>query len=427
MRLYNKAAMSSREPNLIDNLFDILPPGGRSLVEQVVALASDSGVTAYVVGGPVRDLLLDREILDVDVVVEGDAIVLAESLADLKGVRAARHRRFGTATVKADGFTLDLVTARSESYERSGALPSISHGTLADDLRRRDFSVNAMAIALNGPRCGELFDPLGGEADLKAGRIRALHEESFRDDATRVLRAARYEARFGFRLEGKTEAWIRRDLSYLDGISGARIHHEFVRTFDEEEPERCLLRLADLGALEAIHSALSFDSDRARSFEVARSLDQRTARSAYWPLLAWNVTPREVDSLATRLALRRSQAEAVEAVPAIRAIESQLAETGTPNSRIVDLLSPYPAATLLGLAAATESSDVRDTVTRYLRRLRRVRPVLKGDDLLAMGASEGPLIGEVLKRIRVAKLDGEVSSRADEVRLAERLLRDLSR
>ena len=427
MRLYNKAAMSSLEPKLIDNLFDILPPGGRSLVEQVIPLASDLGVVAYVVGGPVRDLLLGREILDLDVVVEGDAIVLAESLADLKAVRAVRHPRFGTATVKADGFALDVVTARSESYERPGALPSVSHGTIADDLHRRDFTVNAMAIALSGPRAGALLDPMGGEADLEAGLIRALHEESFGDDATRALRAARYETRFGFRLESETEAWIKRDLANLDGISGARIHHELVRTFGETKPERCLLRLADLGALKAIHSALSFDSERARSFEVARSLDQRNARSAYWPLLAWNVTPSEVDSLVTRLALRRSQAEAVEAVPAIRAIESQLGKNDLANSRIVEILSLFPAATLLGLAAATESSDVRDTVTRYLRKLRRVLPVLDGDDLLAMGASEGPLIGEVLKQIRVAKLDGEVSSRADEVRLAERLLRDLSR
>lgn len=419
--------MSSLEPKLIDNLFDILPPGGRSLVEQFIALASDLGVTAYVVGGPVRDLLLGREILDVDIVVEGDAIVLAESLADFKTVRAMRHPRFGTATVKAGGFALDLVTARSESYERPGALPSVSHGAIDDDLRRRDFTVNAMAIALNGPRRGALLDPMGGEADLKARLIRALHEESFRDDATRVLRAARYETRFGFRLESETEAWIRRDLANLDWISGARIHHEFVRTFGEAAPERCLLRLAGLGALKAIHSALTFDADRARSFEAARSLDQRNAPAAYWPLLAWNVTPREVDSVATRLALRRSQAEAIRSVSKVRALKSQLAEMGTPNSRVVDLLSPYPAATLLGLAAATESSDVRDTVTRYLRRLRRVRPVLDGDDLLAMGAAEGPLIGQVLKQIRVAKLDGEVSSWADEVSLAERLLGDLSR
>ena len=419
--------MSSLEPKLIDKLFDSLPSAGRELAEQVIALASDLGMMAYVVGGPARDLLLGGEILDLDVVVEGDAILLAESLADLKGVRAVRHPRFGTATIKAGGFALDLVTARSESYARPGALPSVSPGTIADDLHRRDFAVNAMAIALNGPGRGALLDPMGGEADLKAGLIRALHKESFRDDATRVLRAARYETRFGFRLESDTEAWIKRDLAYLDGISGARIHHEFVRTFGEAAPERCLLRLANDGALEAIHSALSFDSDRAPSFEAARSLDQRNARAAYWPLLAWNVAPHEVDSFATRVALRRSQAEAVEAVPTIRAIESQIGKNDLANSRIVEILSPFPAATLLGLAAATESSDVGDSVTRYLRRLRRVRAVLNGDDLLALGASEGPLVGEVLKQIRVAKLDGEVSSRADEVRFAERLLRDLSR
>ncbi|MCH8815115.1 MAG: CCA tRNA nucleotidyltransferase [Chloroflexi bacterium] len=419
--------MSPPGANLLANLFDLLPPAGRSLVDQVATLASESGLTAYVVGGPVRDLLLGRDLLDVDIVVEGDALTLAASLADLRSVKAVRHPQFGTATVRADRFALDLVTARSESYERPGALPSVSPGTIDRDLRRRDFSVNAMAVALHGPRRGELLDPTGGEADLRAGVIRALHEGSFRDDATRILRAARYEARFGFQIGSDTGAWIRRDRTYLDAISGARIHHEFVRTFEEAEPERCLLRLSNLGALKAIHSALTFDSDRARSLGVARLLHQRGARSAYWPLLAWSVRPREVETLASRVALRRSQTESIRAVPKVRAIESHLTKRLMRNSRIVEVVSPYPAATLLTLAAMTESSEVRDKIVRYLRRLRRLWPVLNGDDLLAMGASEGPLIGQVLKRIRVAKLDGEVSSRADETRLAERLLRDLSR
>lgn len=419
--------MSSPRPNLIDNLLALLPPAGRSLVQHVATLASDSRLPAYVVGGPVRDLLLGRKLLDVDIVVEGDALAFAASLADIVGVRPVRHPRFGTATVKVSRFTVDLVTARSETYERPGALPSVSPASIGDDLLRRDFSVNAMAIALNGSRRGELLDPAGGEADVKAGIIRALHENSFRDDATRILRAARYETRFGFRIESDTQAWIRHDLPYLDAISGARIHHEFVRTFDETEPERCLLRLAGLGALRAIHSALSFDSGRARSLATARSLHPRNARSAYWPLLAWNVRPQEVESLSSRTVLRRSQAEAVRAVPMVRAMESQLEEKGAPNSQIVAVLSPHPAATLLALAATAESPAVRDTIVLYLRRLRRVRPLLNGDDLLAMGASEGPIIGEVLKRLRVAKLNGEVTSRSEEARLANRLLRDLSR
>ncbi len=166
--------MSSLGANPIDELLDLLPPAGRSLVEQVATLASDSGLAAYVVGGPVRDLSLGRELIDVDVVVEGDALTLAGSLADAGGARVVRHPQFGTATVRASGFALDLVTARSETYERPGALPTITTGTIGQDLRRRDFSVNAMALALSGRRRSELIDPIGGRADLQAGVIRAL-------------------------------------------------------------------------------------------------------------------------------------------------------------------------------------------------------------------------------------------------------------
>lgn len=420
--------MSAEEQTLIEKLFGLMPPTAVAAVEAAVTVADELRLTVYVVGGPVRDVLLGRTtVVDADLVVEGDALVVADALAARLGIRPVRHPRFGTATIKPGGFVLDIVTARAETYAAPGALPTVSESTIDDDLRRRDFSINAMAIALNGVGKGQLLDPLGGERDLRAGVVRALHAGSFEDDATRIFRATRYEARFGFRIERDTAAWIRRDVRYLDTISGARIHQELARTLAEKNPERALLRLDELGVLKAIHSALKFDSKRVQAFEVARTLDRKSARSAFWPLLAWNAKRTDIDALAKRLALRKLQAAAVSAVPPVRAVESMIGDEEMSDSAIVELLSPYPASTLLALASATESEAVRDSVVRYLRRLRRVKPALDGNDLLAMGAKEGPLIGDVLARIRVAKLDGEVSSRAEEEALAKRLLLELSR
>lgn len=413
--------MCAEEAKLIDKSSANLPPAAARLVREIVRLAGDTGFNAYFVGGPIRDLLLERPTANADVTIEGDAIAIARQLKSRPNFRVVLHPSFGTAVITSGDTVLDLVTARSETYDQPGALPAVTPGTIDDDIRRRDLTINAIALALNGPREGEIIDPLNGRADLEAGLIRALHRGSFQDDATRILRAARYEARFGFRIEPETESWIRRDARCLDTISGARIHHEFVRTFEEHQPERALIRLAELGALEAIHPALTFDEDRARAFADLRSLGRRGARPANWPLLAWDVTPGAVPALARRLALRKRQAEAVAAAPRVRALERSL-ESELANSRLVELLDPFPLPALWALAAATHSEAVRRRTVRYLRSLRRVRPALNGDDIIALGASEGPHVGHVLRRLKTAKLDGEVRTPADEERLARELL-----
>lgn len=383
-------------------------------------MADSKGVLAYLVGGPVRDLLLDRQFHDADVSIEGDAIALAGSLAARTGLRAVRHRRFGSATIRSGGFLLDLVTARSETYAYPGALPAVSPGSIDDDLRRRDFTVNAMALALTGGRAGQLIDPLGGRADLDRGIIRVLHERSFQDDATRIMRAARYEQRLGFQLGPRTEQWLLRDVRYLETISPARIHHELARALDEPGPELTLLRLSELGALAAIHPSLSFGREQASAFQIVRSLDRRAARAAGWPIICWYAA--EAPGIAARLALRRPQREAVAAVPRLRRVESRLIAGGITNSRIVETLAPFPPAAVWALAAIAATETVRERALAYLRRLRRVKPALNGDDIIALGVREGPVVGDILRRLKAAKLDGELRTRADEERLARELI-----
>lgn len=408
-------------PNLIDKLNRALP-AGREALNALVRGAEEESLALYLVGGSVRDLLLQRPTLDVDLTLEGDAPSLArQTTTDLpEDVRCVVHSAFRTATLKSANFRLDVASARVETYDRPGALPSVRPASLRDDLFRRDFTVNAMALALTGDQRGAIIDPFGGKADLEAGLLRVLHEASFKDDATRILRGTRYESRLALRFEPETLRWLRRDVGYLDTISGPRIREEVARTFREPQPESILIRLHDVGALPTIHAALRFGSRQAKAFARLRRLRPQPSPTAYIALLAWGLSRPEAAALVTRLALNRRETDAVRAVPELRVLERQLSRDVKP-SRTVDLLSPFPSTALWALAASASEPTCNQAV-RYLRHWRYVKPSLDGHALLALGAQPGPRLGEVLQRLRAAKLDGEVRSRQDEEKMARRLL-----
>ncbi len=403
---------------LIDKLSAQLPPGARALFDAVCDHATRRGLRAFLVGGTVRDLLLGRTSLDVDIVIEGDAVSLAREIAAATGAKLTKTTVFVTATLRSEAFHLDLATARAETYARPGALPKVSPSTIDADLLRRDFTINAIALQLNGAAPGKLLDPTGGQADLHAGLVRVLHDQSFQDDATRILRAVRYESRFAFRLEERTLDQLRRDLPCIETISGTRMRQELQRTFAEAEPERPLLRLEELDVLRAIHPALAFTHERAAA--VAR-LPDSAPPFATWPLLCWNAKVAQLPDLIRRLALTRAQATSVRAIPAIREVVPQLTAASRP-SEVVHLADPLPLATVCAFAAIAASEPAGAQAERYVTRWRTVRPILRGDDLLKLGVPRGPEIAEVLRELRAAKLDGEVKTRADEERFAEAYL-----
>src|SRR3990170_3534021 len=201
------------QPNFIDKLTAALTTAGREALGALTRAARASSLALYAVGGSVRDLLLTRPTLDLDLTLEGDATALARTVTgDIADFRCTVHPAFRTATLKGAGFRIDVASARAETYERPGALPTVRPGPLRDDLFRRDFTVNALALTLTGDLPGGLIDPFHGEADLEAGLLRVLNQASFRDDATRILRGARYEARLAFRFEPQTLRWLRRDV-----------------------------------------------------------------------------------------------------------------------------------------------------------------------------------------------------------------------
>ncbi len=423
--------MSGKKAKLNDKLSSRLPAPLGCAFQTLVRLAEEDHLAVYLVGGPVRDLLLGRVSLDLDFAVEGDAGTLAARLASELGLRLVRHPAFLTATVRADGFFIDLAAARSETYSRPGALPEVVPAGIEEDLRRRDFTVNAMALAVTGDRAGDLIDPAGGQRDLVDRVVRVLHDRSFQDDATRILRAARYEVRFGFCMTPHTLDLLHRDVTCLDTISGARIHQEINRTLAEPEPENAFLRLQALGVLRAIHPGLAFDERSAAAFADLRRLAPQAPPAAparigsvsggYWPLLAWQAAAGQIPGIVRRLELNRQQAAAVRAVPQLRALHDRLGRPSLRPSQVVQALKTFPPPAVWALAAAAEGL-MRDRCLGYLRRWRYARTSLRGDDLIALGVSPGPALGDVLERLKVAKLDGEVRSRRDEERLAREIL-----
>lgn len=400
-----------------------LPAGALTLVDQVTKAANKKRKRVYLVGGVVRDLILQRPCLDIDLVLEGDAIDLGKTLDRGEG-KLTVHPAFGTATLKGEGFTLDLVTARRETYPRPGALPEVTPGTLNEDLFRRDFTINAMAIALTGPQRGTLVDPWGGMADIEARLVRVLHDKSFVDDATRILRALRYEQRLGFKLENSTEFLLKRDIPRLDDISGDRIRHELNRIFEELSPELAVRRGGQFGVWKRLHARLKGDSWVTNSFQRARDLLQPTPVVLYYALFLYRLKEEEASDLLNRLAAPKLTTTVVLDTISLKTGLGTLAVDNIKPSQVFAALRNLSAQSVFANIAATANTGTKKSLKLYLEKLRYVRPSLRGDDLVRMGVTPGPEVGQLLSKLHQHKLDGEVSGKAAEVKLVRRLQSD---
>jgi tRNA nucleotidyltransferase (CCA-adding enzyme) len=384
-------------------------------IETIAAVARRHGVAAYLVGGFVRDLLLQRETRDLDVVVEGDGIELAARLAEALGGRARKHGAFLTAVVEIpEGFHVDVVTARSEVYRAPAALPEVQAATLREDLFRRDFTVNTLAIRLGPEAGGELIDLFDGRRDLEAKALRVLHERSFVDDPTRILRGVRLELRLGFRIAPETLHLARSAAAdgVFDHLSGSRLRDELVLLLDD--PALALSgieRLDELGVLRAIDPRLELDTATRERLRAAHAAHQELAGIAGTPVALWrlllmalveNLREDDRERLAGRLLLagedRRLLTGFPERLDAARAI---LRADPKPH-QAAEALEPLAGEELLLL------HDEGGWVRRYLAELRPLALTLRGADLLAAGVPPGPRIGEALRATRRARLDGQV-------------------
>ena len=418
--------------NLARQIEQYLPQPLLELVRDISGQAAKQGQMVYVVGGVVRDLLLGDPSLrsgprfDLDLVVEGDAVKLAQQVAETSQAKLLAHRRFGTAKLRYENFSLDLATARKETYARPGALPAVTPGTLNDDLIRRDFSINAMAISLAAKDYGNLIDPHHGKTDLEHRLIRILHPGSFSDDATRILRGVCYEQRFGFEFEAETARLLKRDIPMLDTISGDRIRHELEHIFEEKRPELVIKRLGELGVLRRINPALKGDDWIAEAFDKARRLKKPTQLpSLYFCLLVYSLSEKEIEQFLARLNIPAKLSRAMRDTLRLKTRLPLLDKPSLKPSEIYHLLQEYEPVAIQANALATESPTARRHLQLFLTKLRYVRTSLDGEELKRLGIPPGPEMGKVLQALHKAKLDGEVRTRANEKKLALSLWRKL--
>ena len=369
-------------------------------------------VPVYLVGGAVRDLLLDGRPVDLDLVVEGDPAQVAAAL----GGDVRTHDRFGTSTVSLDGFTYDLARSRRETYAQPGALPDVSPAPLSEDLLRRDFTVNALAIALTGDLAGTVeAAPLGLE-DLKRRSLRVLHDLSFIDDPTRTLRLARYASRLEFEIEPHTRALLESalDAGAIGSVSGSRIGAELRLVAREPDPVSALRSLGELGIAHAIHPALGLDDEPlARRALALLPADGRRDLLAL-ALAARHVPPPELAYLLHTLAFEASDRQTIIAAatrsPTLaRALEG----AGQPSEIAGAIADAGPELVALAGALGPERP-----ATEWLRELRHVGLEIDGNDLIEAGVPEGPAIGTGLHAALSAKLDGRASGREAELREA---------
>ena len=408
--------------NLASKVKSYFPKELLELLRDTSNEASKLGQRVYLVGGIVRDLLLGYPNFDLDLVTEGDAVELANRIARISGAGLVIYPRFSTAKIKSGDFAIDIATARSETYARPGALPAVTPSSIEKDLSRRDFSINAMAISLTAEDYGQLLDPHRGKDDLHSHLIRILHPDSFSDDATRILRAIRYEQRLGFNLEHETARLLKRDISMLDTISGDRIRHELELIFREEHPEHVIKRLGDLGALQRINHSLGGNEWLAAKFDDARRLGKPGELPAlYFCLLAYPLNGEQLNQLVSRLNPSAKLTKTLKDTARLKLHLTQLNKPSLKPSDIYYFLHEYDPLAIKANIIAEDKPVICQHLQLFLSKLRYVKSCLNGEDLQRLGIPAGTKLGEILEILHKAKLNGEVTTKDEEEKLARRL------
>ena len=398
-------------------------------------LAVEMGYTAFAVGGFIRDLLLGVQNLDVDMVIEGNAIEYAKRLSkELCGVYVY-HKRFGTATVFIPSLgRIDIAMTRTEIYERPAALPTVRLGPIENDLYRRDFTINAMAFSLDRRHFGELLDPFNGRNDLKEGIIRALHDLSFVDDPTRIFRAVRFEQRFDFRIEPHTENLIKKavGLKMVDRTQKQRIREELISILSEDKPLKAVRRLSELNELRFIDPDLKLKNSTVSLFNSADEalawydnthISRRHALECwliYLAVLIDDLSPAKIKKICGDFVFKKADAaKLVSYKKNEKRISAVLSKKGKLKpSQVYEHLEGFPYEVMIMFMAKTRSQTARRRIMSYITKYAHVKLDLRGDDLKKAGMEPGPHFKEIIRRTLHAKLDGRVKTKNEELGFA---------
>lgn len=413
---------------------DRLPADVQKTLEQAVVCADETGYVVYAAGGFVRDLIMRRGNYDLDLVVEGDGIAFAEAFASRFGGRVKPHKTFSTAIIAlGPRRKIDVATARTEYYTEPAALPVVEASSIKNDMYRRDFTINSLAVKLNGENKNRLLDFFGGQQDIKDGVLRILHNLSFMEDPTRIFRAIRFENRFHMNIAPQTEKLMKLAIAsdVLEKLSGSRMLSELLLLFNEEQPTRAFARMEELGLWRFLHPALKFDEKtRALCAHAEEAVAWRNLTDdavsfkpwmAYLHCLSSSLTDHQAGELMKRLGFMRSPADRfVKTKRTAADVVSRLAVSPpkTPGDRF-ELLKALDDEALVWVMAFAWDTDVKNIVVDYITHTRRVETSISGKDLIEAGMKTGPVLGQVLNAVKIRKINGLLKGKDEEMRFAK--------
>lgn len=416
-----------------------LPKEFLDLAARAGGIARKLNMPAYLVGGFVRDLLLGVKNLDLDIVIEGDGIKFAEILADVSKVKVVRHKRFGTATLLFnDGLKIDVATARSEKYPHPASLPVVSRGSLREDLARRDFTINAMALSISDHDFGRIVDFFGGRQDLEKKKVRVLHELSFIDDPTRILRAIRFEKRYGFNIESSTLTHLKSAVKSgaLQKVQPHRLRDELILLFKEENPLRQIKRLRQLAGFGFISSALTVNETTYRLLiSVGASIRwMKKSDPARRPLDRWliyftgllnGLDTAEVEDLCARFAFRAGDKKRILSFISITpAVIGALKRPALKPAKIFSILEPLSYEVIVLIKSKYRQALVQRHIEDFFEVYNGVRLSICGDDLRCLGLPPGPGYKKIFTKVLEAKLNGLVMTKEQELALIAQLVKN---
>lgn len=415
-----------------------LPKEVQDLILLAGDIASMNNMRAYLVGGCVRDLLLEVRNLDLDIVIEGNGIKFSEELARTFNTKLIRHKRFGTATVGllSHRLKIDIATARREFYPEPAHLPVVENGSLKDDLKRRDFTINAMAININRDGFGELLDLFGGEEDLNNKKIRVLHDLSFIDDPTRILRGIRFEQRYNFRLEPKTLKLLKESvaLGMLERVEPQRIRDELILLLKENEPLKEICRLNELVGFSFISPGLSVSDKIFRLIKFTekqincfkKSYPERRTLDTW--IIYFMALMDSLDSIAARkicqkFVFRKGEDKRISGYKKIdRKFISNLKRIKNKPPEIFSLLEPLSYEVILLVKAKYKDRDIQKTLEDFLEIYNGMKIYSSGHDLRRLGVPPGPYYQKIFSKVLNAKLSGAVKTKEEELELIKKLI-----
>lgn len=416
--------------------FRKLPDEIKDLISIAGDIADKLNLRAYLVGGFVRDLILGVKNLDLDIVVEGDGIVYAEQLAQTFGVGIIRHKRFGTATIYRAGLKIDIASARSEKYPHPGSLPVVSAGTLREDLARRDFTINAMAISVAKDDFGRVVDFFKGKHDLTDRQVRILHDLSFIDDPTRILRAVRFEKRFGFKIERGTLSCLRHavDLGMLDKVSPHRMRDELVLMLKEENPLKQIRRMRELTGFKFLSSLLEVNEKtysllicvRKTISWIEKRYPQRRPLDRWVVYLAGlldSLDHKDIEAICDRLALRNGDKKRILSYKKINPeFIRDLKNPALKPARIFSLLEPLSYEAILLIKAKYRQVAIQRHIEDFFEVYNGIRLSICGDDLRCLGLDPGPRYKKIFTKVLEDKLNGLIKTKEQELALIAKLV-----